>query len=102
MIVPHDAAKPGKTDLAAVARMLGERGFNEVTVETGARLNGSLLAAGVIDEIVLYLAPRILGDAAQGLFALPAIERLKDSIAVRIAEVRSVGEDLRVTLRLGS
>ena len=102
VIVPHDAAKPGKTDLAAVARMLGERGFNEVTVETGARLNGSLLAAGVIDEIVLYLAPRILGDAAQGLFALPAIERLKDSIGVRIAEVRSVGEDLRVTLRLGS
>jgi len=102
VIVPHDAAKPGKTDLAAVAHMLGDRGFNEVTVETGARLNGSLLAAGVIDEIVLYLAPRILGDAAQGLFALPGIERLKDSIGVRIAEVRSVGEDLRVTLRLGS
>ncbi|HZZ91105.1 MAG TPA: bifunctional diaminohydroxyphosphoribosylaminopyrimidine deaminase/5-amino-6-(5-phosphoribosylamino)uracil reductase RibD [Usitatibacter sp.] len=100
--VPHDAAKPGKTDLAAVARMLGERGFNEVTVETGARLNGSLIAAGVIDEIVLYLAPRILGDSAQGLFALPGLERLQDAIAVRIAEVRSVGEDLRVTLRLGS
>jgi diaminohydroxyphosphoribosylaminopyrimidine deaminase/5-amino-6-(5-phosphoribosylamino)uracil reductase len=100
--VPHDPGKPGKTDLAAVARMLGERGFNEVTVETGARLNGSLLAAGVIDEIVLYLAPRILGDDAQGLFALPGIERLKDSIEVRIAEIRSIGEDLRVTLRLGS
>jgi diaminohydroxyphosphoribosylaminopyrimidine deaminase/5-amino-6-(5-phosphoribosylamino)uracil reductase len=100
--VPHDAAKSGKTDLAAVARLLGERGFNEVTVETGAKLNGSLLAAGVIDEIVLYVAPRILGDSAQGLFALPGLERLQDAIAVRIAEVRSVGEDLRLTLRLGS
>jgi diaminohydroxyphosphoribosylaminopyrimidine deaminase/5-amino-6-(5-phosphoribosylamino)uracil reductase len=99
---PHDAAKPGKTDLAAVARVLGERGFNEVTVETGAKLNGSLIAAGVIDEIVLYIAPRILGDGAQGLFALPGLERLDDAIEVRIAEVRSVGADLRLTLRLGS
>jgi diaminohydroxyphosphoribosylaminopyrimidine deaminase/5-amino-6-(5-phosphoribosylamino)uracil reductase len=100
--VPPDPAKPGKTDLAAVARMLGERGFNEVTVETGAKLNGSLVAAGVIDEIVLYLAPRILGDAAQGLFALAGLERLQDAVAVRIAEVRGIGEDLRITLRLGS
>jgi diaminohydroxyphosphoribosylaminopyrimidine deaminase/5-amino-6-(5-phosphoribosylamino)uracil reductase len=102
IVVPHDSGKPGKTDLAAVARMLGDRGFNEVTVETGARLNGSLLAAGVIDEIVLYLAPRILGDSAQGLFALPGLERLQDALSVRIAEIRGVGEDLRVTLRLGS
>jgi diaminohydroxyphosphoribosylaminopyrimidine deaminase/5-amino-6-(5-phosphoribosylamino)uracil reductase len=100
--LPHAADKPGKTDLAAMARALAERGFNEVTVETGARLNGSLLAAGVIDEIVLYLAPRILGDAAQGLFAIPGLERLKDAVSVRIAEVRSIGEDLRLTLRLGS
>ena len=100
--VPHAADKPGKTDLAAVARMLGERGFNEVTVETGAKLNGSLIAAGVIDEIVLYVAPIILGDGARGLFALPGLERLEDAIPVRIAEVRSLGEDLRITLRLGS
>ena len=102
VLVPHAADKPGKTDLAAVARLLGERGFNEVTVETGARLNGSLIAAGVIDEIVLYVAPRILGDNAQGLFALPGLEHLKDAIPVRIAEVRGIGEDLRITLRLGS
>jgi diaminohydroxyphosphoribosylaminopyrimidine deaminase/5-amino-6-(5-phosphoribosylamino)uracil reductase len=100
--VPHATDKPGKTDLAAVARLLGERGFNEVTVETGAKLNGSLIAAGVVDEIVLYVAPRILGDNAHGLFALPGLERLKDAIPVRIAEVRGIGEDLRITLRLGS
>jgi len=102
VVVPHAADKPGKADLAALARMLAERGFNEVTVETGAKLNGSLIAAGVVDEIVLYVAPRILGDAAQGLFAIPGLEKLKDAIPVRIAEARSIGEDLRLTLRLGS
>ena len=97
---PQDAAKPGKTDLAAIARVLGERGFNEVTVETGARLNGSLLAAGVIDEIVLYLAPMLLGDAAQGLFALPELQALGQAMRPRIVDVRSVGDDVRITMRL--
>jgi diaminohydroxyphosphoribosylaminopyrimidine deaminase/5-amino-6-(5-phosphoribosylamino)uracil reductase len=99
---PRDAADPAKTDLAAIARLLAERGFNEVTVETGARLNGSLLRAGIVDEIVLYLAPKILGDSAQGLFALPELARLRDAMSVRIAEVRAVGSDLRLTLRLAS
>jgi diaminohydroxyphosphoribosylaminopyrimidine deaminase/5-amino-6-(5-phosphoribosylamino)uracil reductase len=97
---PTDAAKPGKTDLAAIARALAERGFNEVTVETGARLNGSLLAAGVIDEIVLYLAPKLFGDSAQGLFALPEFTRLEQAPRPRIVDVRAVGEDLRITARL--
>jgi diaminohydroxyphosphoribosylaminopyrimidine deaminase/5-amino-6-(5-phosphoribosylamino)uracil reductase len=91
-----------KTDLADVARHLGERGFNEVTIETGTKLNGSLLAAGVVDEIVLYLAPVLLGDAAQGLFALPSIEKLGEALRARIVDVRHVGEDVRITARLGS
>jgi diaminohydroxyphosphoribosylaminopyrimidine deaminase/5-amino-6-(5-phosphoribosylamino)uracil reductase len=99
-VVPADPAKPGKADLAALARELGARGFNEVTVETGAKLNGSLLAAGVVDEIVLYLAPKILGDSALGLFALPPLAGLEQAIAPRIVEVRSVGPDLRLTMRI--
>lgn len=90
----------GKTDLMAVARLLGERGCNEVTVEAGARLNASLLQAGVIDEIVLYLAPLLLGNAAQGLFALPAFEQLAQGLRLDVTEVRVVGTDLRVTARL--
>ena len=96
---PQDPAKPGKTDLAAIARELGARGFNEVTVETGAKLNGSLLVAGVVDEIVLYVAPAILGDTARGLFALPELARLSDAMRPRIVDVRSVGEDVRITAR---
>lgn len=100
VVAPADRGKPGKLDLAALAHMLGDRGFNEVTVETGAKLNGSLLAAGVIDELVLYFAPMILGDSAMGLFAMPPLERLDEAIAPRIVDVRRVGDDWRVTARL--
>ena len=99
---PTDPAKQGKTDLALIARELGARGFNEVTVETGAKLAGSLLAAGVIDEIVLYLAPKLFGDSAQGLFALPEMTRIEQALTPRITDVRHVGEDLRITARLAT
>jgi diaminohydroxyphosphoribosylaminopyrimidine deaminase/5-amino-6-(5-phosphoribosylamino)uracil reductase len=97
VVVPAEGAK---TDLAAVARLLAERGFNEVMVETGAKLNGSLLRAGVVDEIVLYLAPMLLGDAAQGLFALPAFDGLAAAPRPRVVDVRAVGADIRITARL--
>lgn len=97
---PVDPAKPGKTDLGAIARELGARGFNEVTVETGGKLAGSLIAAGVIDEIVIYLAPLLLGDAAQGLFALPELTRLDRATRLEIVDMRAVGADWRVTARL--
>lgn len=95
--VPGDGRK---ADLAALARYLGERGFNEVTVETGGKLMGSLVRSGVIDELVLYLAPALLGDAAQGLFAMGELLRLDEAPRVRIADVRNVGEDLRITARM--
>jgi diaminohydroxyphosphoribosylaminopyrimidine deaminase / 5-amino-6-(5-phosphoribosylamino)uracil reductase len=98
---PVAPLKPGKTDLVAIAQELAARGFNEVTVETGGKLNGSLIAAGVIDEIVLYLAPRLLGNTAQGLFALPEFTSLDQTLHPRIVDVRPVGADLRITARLG-
>ena len=92
----------GKSDLAAVARFLAERGFNEVTVETGGKLMGSLLASGVVDELVIYYAPSILGDKGQALFVMPEITRLPDAPRAKIVDVRTVGEDLRVTARFGA
>jgi diaminohydroxyphosphoribosylaminopyrimidine deaminase / 5-amino-6-(5-phosphoribosylamino)uracil reductase len=98
LVVPKQGAK---ADLAAVARLLGEREFNEVTVETGGKLMGSLLRAGVVDEIVLYMAPLILGDTAQALFAMPGFENLEAALRPKVVETRAVGADLRITLRLG-
>ena len=91
-----------KTDLAAVARLLGERGFNEVTVETGAKLNGSLLRAGVVDELVIYYAPLLLGDKSQPMFALPEWTKLGEAMRLRVVDVRQIGPDVRVTTRFAS
>jgi diaminohydroxyphosphoribosylaminopyrimidine deaminase/5-amino-6-(5-phosphoribosylamino)uracil reductase len=96
---PLDRFAIGKADLSYVVRELAARGFNDVMVETGAKLNGSLLAAGAIDEIVLYVSPKILGDKALGLFDLPEMTRLEQAIVPRITDMRTVGEDLRITSR---
>lgn len=99
VVVPKQGEK---SDLAAVARLLAEREFNDVMVETGGKLNGSLLQAGVVDEIVFYLAPKVFGDKGQGIFALPEFTAIAQAIALKIIDVRSIGEDLRITTRLGT
>lgn len=93
-------AERGKTDLVEAACLLADRGYNEVLVETGAKLGASLLRARVVDEIVLYLAPSLLGDTARGLLALPALASLGDAIRLRLTDVRPVGPDLRVSALL--
>jgi diaminohydroxyphosphoribosylaminopyrimidine deaminase/5-amino-6-(5-phosphoribosylamino)uracil reductase len=90
-----------KTDLAAVARLLGERGYNEVMVETGGKLMGSLLRASVVDELVIYYAPLILGDKAQAMFALPEWTSLGEALRPKIVDVCAIGGDIRVTARFG-
>jgi diaminohydroxyphosphoribosylaminopyrimidine deaminase/5-amino-6-(5-phosphoribosylamino)uracil reductase len=96
--VPNEGEK---SDLAAVARLLAERGFNEVTVETGGKLMGSLVRAQVVDELVIYYAPLLLGDKAQSLFALPQWSSLDEAPRLRIVDVARLGPDLRVTARFG-
>ena len=87
--------------MAAAARLLGERGFNEVTVETGGKLMGSLVRAGVVDELVVYYAPLLLGDKAQALFALPEWTSLEEAPRLAIVDVATIGPDVRVTARFG-
>lgn len=88
----------GRVDLAALLTLLAQRGINELHVEAGAALNGALLAAGLVDEWIAYVAPMAVGDAARGLFAHAPLTALADAARFRLADVRQVGGDLRLTL----
>ncbi|MES3020725.1 MAG: bifunctional diaminohydroxyphosphoribosylaminopyrimidine deaminase/5-amino-6-(5-phosphoribosylamino)uracil reductase RibD [Pseudomonadota bacterium] len=88
----------GKVDLPALMRELGRREINELHVEAGSKLNGSLIAAGCVDELLVYLAPCLIGDA-QGMFALAAPAQLAHKRRLTFHEVRQVGEDLRILAR---
>jgi diaminohydroxyphosphoribosylaminopyrimidine deaminase/5-amino-6-(5-phosphoribosylamino)uracil reductase len=93
--------RDGRIDLAAMMAALAAEGINEVHVEAGARLNGALLGAGLVDELLVYLAPCLLGDGARGMFALPApLERLADRTPLRIVGVDPVGSAWRVLARI--
>lgn len=87
----------GQLDLAVVLQHLGTMEMNEVHVEAGATLSGALLTAGLVDELVLYMAPHLLGDTAHGLFALPELEQMEQRIQLSINDIRAVGEDWRIT-----
>jgi len=89
----------GKVDLSALLLELGRRGINEVLAESGFKLNGSLLREGCVDELILYLAPALVGDAARGLFNLPALSSLDDKRQLNFHDVRQVGRDLRIIAR---
>ncbi len=94
-----DAA--GRVDLVALMAELGRREINEVHVEAGARLNGALLAAGLVDELLVYLAPCLVFDPALGMAQLPAgIARLADRVPLAFEEVTRIGADLRLRLRV--
>ena len=96
MRVPVESVT-GKVDLFSMMESLASRGLNSVMVETGAKLNGSLMAAGVVDEIVTYVAPSILGDYARGIFALPEFTELSQCVPMEIVDLRRIGADLRIT-----
>lgn len=88
-----------KVNLAAMLRDLGTREVNELHVEAGHKLNGSLLRAGWVDELLLYLAPQLLGQGA-GLSDLGPLHDLQEGIPLRFASIERVGEDLRVLARV--
>ena len=89
----------GKVELGALMEELGRREVNEIHVEAGYRLNGSLLREALVDELLIYLAPSLIGDRARGMFELPALESLTARRALQIREVRMVDADIRVIAR---
>ncbi len=90
----------GKISLPALLMFLSAENFNEVLIESGATLSGAFMQAGLIDELVVYMAPMLMGDSARGLFTFPGITKMSEVSNLEITDVRSVGKDWRITARL--
>jgi len=89
----------GKVDLPAMLKVLGERQVNELHVEAGYKLNGSLLREGCVDELLVYLAPSLLGTDSMGMFSLIAPLALEDRVRLNFHAVDRIGDDLRILAR---
>ena len=92
--LPADPA--GRVDLQALLQELARRECNEVLVESGATLSGEFLYRGHVDELIVYVAPKLLGSTARPLFELP-IERMGSVLPITITDMRAVGHDWRIT-----
>jgi diaminohydroxyphosphoribosylaminopyrimidine deaminase/5-amino-6-(5-phosphoribosylamino)uracil reductase len=91
----------GRVDLAAMLRELARRDINELHVEAGAGLNGALLAADLVDEFLLYVAPSILGDPARGVADFPGgLASLSARVPFTLYDVARIGDDLRIIARI--
>ena len=90
----------GGVDLKAALSYLADRAVNEVLLEAGATLSGAMLRAGLIDELVLYMAPVLLGDGARGLFKLPGLDKMEQRLGLEIEDLRAVGQDWRITAKV--
>jgi diaminohydroxyphosphoribosylaminopyrimidine deaminase/5-amino-6-(5-phosphoribosylamino)uracil reductase len=90
-------SKNGRLDLHAVMDFLAGQQINELLVEAGPVLNGALLAEGLVDEYVIYMAPCILGDQGRGLFNLPGLQQMADKKNLKLRDVRQIGQDLKLT-----
>jgi diaminohydroxyphosphoribosylaminopyrimidine deaminase/5-amino-6-(5-phosphoribosylamino)uracil reductase len=90
----------GKVDLKKMLGELGRRGVNELHVEGGFKLNGSLVREGCVDEFLIYMNPSLLGDSAQGMVNLAEITALDQRVALKLRSVERIGDDLRIIARL--
>lgn len=97
--VIHCPGPDGRVDLTALLRDLGQREINEVHVEAGHTLNGALLAAGCVDELLIYLAPKLLGPG-RGMFALPALTQLSQAQTFDFTDLTQIGPDMRLRARI--
>jgi diaminohydroxyphosphoribosylaminopyrimidine deaminase / 5-amino-6-(5-phosphoribosylamino)uracil reductase len=91
-------ATNGKVDLAAMLADLGRRGINELHVEAGHKLNGSFIREGLVDEFLVYVAPKLLGLGRE-LATFGPLESLADAVQLRFVDVAAVGDDLRIVAR---
>lgn len=91
----------GAIDLVVLMMQLGRRQINTIWTEAGATLSGALIQAGLVDELILYMAPKLLGDKAMGLCKLPGLEQLSQAPQFILQDVQQIGKDLRLRLLPG-
>jgi len=87
----------GRIELRAAMKYLAKQGINEILLETGPRLAGSMLQAGLVDELLIYMAPHLMGSGGKALFDLPDLVQMQDRIDLEISDIRAVGRDWRIT-----
>lgn len=96
LIIPNEQ---GKVELQTMLCALAERGINEIHAEAGGKLNGSLLREGCVDEFLIYQAPMLIGDKAQGMFSLHELTELSQATRLKIMDRTVLGDDLRILAR---
>jgi len=89
----------GHVSLKQVFNDMAIKEFNEILVEAGSQLNGALLQEDLVDEIILYIAPCVLGNGSQGMFDLPIFSDLSDRFNFHFESIEQVGTDLRIILK---
>jgi len=95
-----DKDSKSKVDLPALLTFLAKRGFNDILIESGARLAGAFIAQNLVDELILYQAPKLMGGDGRNLVEMPSIDSLSSAKLVNISDVRMVGTDIRITAKL--
>ncbi|GAB3037059.1 bifunctional diaminohydroxyphosphoribosylaminopyrimidine deaminase/5-amino-6-(5-phosphoribosylamino)uracil reductase RibD [Bowmanella dokdonensis] len=96
----HCTDQGSRVNLAALMDFLGSLGVNNLWVESGAALAGALLQQKLVDKLVLYQAPKLMGDKAKGLALMPSLSHMDEAIGLDWQDIRMVGEDLRLTARV--
>jgi len=89
-----------KIDLKALLELLAQRGLNDVLIESGAQLSGAFIEQDLVNELILYQAPKLMGGDGKSLMAMPAISKLEQAKALTISDIRMVGSDIRITSQL--
>ncbi|MDH3760518.1 MAG: bifunctional diaminohydroxyphosphoribosylaminopyrimidine deaminase/5-amino-6-(5-phosphoribosylamino)uracil reductase RibD [Gammaproteobacteria bacterium] len=99
-VIDISATESGQVSLQAMLRDMAARGINDVHTECGPRLAGALIDQQLADQLILYLAPHLLGDQARGGFSLGELTTMDRRKTCRICDIRQIGEDIRLTLNL--
>ena len=98
--VVNNAQGKLKIDLLALLILLSKRGLNDILIESGAQLSGAFIEQDLVNELILYQAPKLMGGDGKSLVAMPAITKLSQAKALSISDIRMVGDDIRITSQL--